>query len=167
MALFNHLGLNVCCINALPNGSDKLQGGYYDDSVQDFTEFCKNLKDLKYKYLFAITANLYQSKTAKILKDNGFREVVIFYSSHMSGLETLTLWVKTQRRPSDLSNTLIAPPMANCTVSYDIDSKKMFRIIIKKENQSIQDLKQLGFKRVRGTPIWFNLRADGIIKNEK
>lgn len=68
-----HLGGNVGVIHGMPYGYG---GGYVTKaSLEDFSIY---LKEVKYKYLLATTANKYQSKAAGVLQKEGFKELVNF-----------------------------------------------------------------------------------------
>lgn len=130
-------------------------------------KFEKELKNIKYKYLVATTANKYQADCAKTLEENGFRAVVEFKSSHESPSETVTLWAKTQSQVEDLSKTYINWPEENCTVTYNREINKYCCVTVKTDKDTDESLKKDKFKRIKNTPIYFRVREDKIIKKEK
>lgn len=156
MIYTNHIGHNVCAIT----GMGYSYPGYKSDEVE-FENFEKLLKELKFKYLLAVT-NCYQVRSCNILKNNGFKKKVTFLSSHNRDDETLTVWVKVNKKAANLSKGDITYPSRNCSITYDKSAVNLRCCLIAAPAKSNPD----GFKRIAGTPIWFKIE-DCFIVNSK
>ena len=133
-----------------------------------FDLYLKSPKVLNFPYLFAFTANKFQTNSAGILLKNGFREVVEFYSSH-GPHETLTLFTKTQEDSFDNFNDkdlVIHRAGLNCTIATNRDFYYVCNITSQNPGESFEDMKNLGYTRVKDTPIWFKICKENIIKKK-
>lgn len=156
-----------------------IHNGYLPGGAKNENEVTElyNLFDLylespeikKFPYLFAVTANKFQTNSFNLLKKHGFREVVEFYSSHGQH-ETLTLFTKTQEDINfdfEKANLEICNYGLNCSISINRDS--LYRCVITSQNpgETFEYLKNLKFKRIKNTPIWFKIEEKFIIPKKK
>jgi hypothetical protein len=156
MAFFRHFGQNVCVIQYMPQ-----RYSFYSSTNTKYEEFETEIKNLKYKYLLAVTANFYQKDSRETLQKQGFKEIITFLSTH-GGQETLTLWVKIQESENKEPEP-ITTPSSNCTVHYSRQSGR-FRLTLNKTGVS---LKLRGWKNVDNTPIWYSVAPRFIVKKEE
>lgn len=159
MAECYHMGFNVGAITGLPFFTD-----YYPTNNAQLSKFDVYLKGIKYKYQLAVTANTYQTDAGRVLKDNGFKKQLTFYSSHPQP-ETLTLWVKRRKRLINMLDRQISYPGGwNCSVSFTREIGSRMIAITVKSPYNKKDILSKDFKRVGSTPIWFNVRKNKIVK---
>lgn len=167
-----YLGNNVGGITGMPV---KYTGNLanYSSKEEEFTnleQFLKSAEVGKFQYLFAITANKFQNKSAGALKNNGFRPVTEFYSSHDVKDETLTIWTKTNglkdKEFKDLLGLAVGPNYGNCSVGYDRNSYERCIVTSKGPADTLNSLKNLGFKRVKNTNIFFKINDKHLVKKE-
>lgn len=166
----HYLGKNVSVIGEMP-----LNDGYSYNATEDSIRELKHLLQNKNsKYLMAITSNRYQKNNLEFLKDNNFEEKVLFYSSHGDN-ETLTLWLKTNKKVTKSKKPATSLPHPNCSVIYSCDmsslyGKRICHITLKKDSK---DLLPNGFRQLEKTPIWFYIQdgklvdINGKTKNNK
>lgn len=124
----------------------------------------------KFPYLFAVTANKFQTNSLDVLKKHGFREVVEFYSAHERKDETLSLLTKTQENINfdfEKADLGICNQNFNCSVGMNRES--YIRCIITSQNpgETFEFLKNKEFSRVKNTPIWFKIDKKFIIPKKK
>lgn len=174
-----YLGNNTGIIAGMPGEYIVANGKLTDEQKESinkrFAEFDVDLQspdNLKYKYLCAVTANYTQTRSGELLKKNGFRAVKTFYSSHVSYLptnskETLTLWTKTQNNyiVSDLTAKPIIKNSLNCSIFVN-NKESVYRcsIIVESIENTKEELKKLGYLRIKNTPIWFKIDPKWIIQ---
>ena len=159
--------------------------GYEDSPLYPSkADFAKSLSEgviKNYKYLFAVSANKYQKGAREILSEQGFREVVEFYSNHIGSIphvkynefqETLSLWVKTQEDYNkDFNINSLKEPFnpGNCSVAITRDYPYKCMITLLNQGDSVKDdafLKSNGFKRVKNMPIYFKIDPKFVITEE-
>jgi hypothetical protein len=105
--------------------------------------------------LIAITADYWQTHIHQILKDNGFRAITRFKSSHDSPLENLTLWARDGKKvPVDKNRVVEVGPL-NCSVGYNKASGS--RMLIRTQ-------KAKGFKKIKGLNAWYKIAAKHLVK---
>ncbi len=158
MANFDHLGSNVCAVIYLPT----IYSRHTKESRRIFREFSKQLKESKYRYFIAITANRYQEPIRPVLARHGFKPYIDFYSQHGTH-ENLTLWLKIRQRGYDNANELIGITNGrwNCSVNLDGTTSKKCNIAIKSDpNQKLEE----NFKQFGKTPIHVWIKDDALIK---
>lgn len=162
----NYIGNQTAAITNLPYKYD--EDDCYGPTKRDFTAYLKADPIKKFKYVLAITANKYQKDARTVLKNNNFREIVEFYSSHNEEFETLSLWVKNQKdyKPKNLRGYNIHREGINCTVSFnraDID----YRFVVTSENPKnkaeLKELEKNEFVKVRGFPIYYRVEKGEIV----
>jgi hypothetical protein len=163
MAALYHIGASVGAIINLPMET----GGYkHGDAV--FDAFSTKLKtSLPYKYLLAITANCCQSRAGEILGENGFKSHVTFMSAHDSDNETLTIWVKAQKKKPALE-TKVTYPGWNCSVTFNRSLRYRCNLTAKLH---ANDILPPGFVQIPKTPIYYKIAEGKIVgltlKNKK
>ena len=163
MANFNYFGSNVCGITSMP--WDQSGNYYFSSSANESSNFSKQLENVKYKYLFAITT-IFQKDCAKILEKNRFKAIIIFHSSHFGGKEYLTFWVKANpKQKATDKNKAIVIPYGNCSVDFHRDKSINFNVLIKEPKETAASLVKKGYKKVENMPIWYRLKKG--VKTQK
>ena len=154
MAHLYHIGQNVAAISALEYENDG-----YNTGVE------KLAKEAKYKHLIAISVNMSQMSAARSLKKSGFKEHVTFYSSHGKH-ETLTFWVKTNKKFKDLSKDNLSYPASNCSTCYKDSGAYTTRFMVAARKDKKNDLPD-SFMNVKGTPIYFSVAKTNTVPETK
>lgn len=158
MSNLSHLGKNVWVLDSMPFG------GYgYRVSPDSLVALEKKIKQVKFKYLIAVTANKFQEKAAEVLKKNKFKPQVTFKSSHNISDETLTLWLKVNKSAKASSDKPINKPGGNCSVTYDRYDSYRCGIAVKKDGETLPTC----FSQMGKTPIWWYVNKHHIVENFK
>lgn len=160
MPNINYLGENCGLITRL---------GFSGYGEARLVEFLKDSKELKFKYLIAITANHYQKAARLVLKRSGFTELKehIFYSAHNDKTETLSIWFKIQKNKKKPNNAEIADLIGNCSVSTCRDGSKQCVITIKGKEDTVKSLTEKKFQAIDKTPIWFKIAPHNIVDEKQ
>jgi hypothetical protein len=152
----HYIGDNVAVIDGLP------YGGTYAPAKTQIEGFRNKLDKLEYRYIVATTANKFQKEARTILQENKFKEVITFYSSHGDKSETLTFWLKEQKKHKKDIKQNIGEPQYNCTVNYNKPAgNKIFTAFTKGQLGAYQNGKNL--KIIPKTPIFFYVEDRDIV----
>src|SRR5579864_5688696 len=151
MSKLSIIAKNVGYIHELPSG------GYGN------MDLFRKQASAQLKYLFAITANNYQTGAGKILRSYGFRPHVTFFSNH-GRHENLTLWYKVDENIKDSD----AIPnkhfyLYNCSVGFNGGRNRILNLYIqKKQNEIMIKERLMGYKRLDKSPIWVRISKKNI-----
>lgn len=160
-----NLGQNVCGVSGF-----HYEYGDYKVKPDAYETMTAELEAIKQKFIFGFTANKFQKPSRAILKNLGYREVTTFASAHNVNDETLTLWTKTQTDCKETPEGVKGIFGGNCSVSFinaNNENNYRCRIWVKQPAETEKSLRGKGFKRIKGTPIWFAIDKQHITPMEK
>lgn len=157
-----YMGKNLGVIHSFPFDTYMQYNGYKSQTTYKkaiASSLHRLVKNARYKYLVAITANKWQKHAAEWFKAHRFIPIVEFYSSHKRADETLTVWLRVRR---DIKSTpkeqLGRLPTGNCSVSFYTELPPYYsclRFVVPSTPKVLKQLKERKYKRLGKSPAWF------------